>query len=219
MARKRKKTGNKHRIIFVRHSLNRVWRNLIVFDIILWGAWWMAPYTSDNFFSPPNDVYLFIGGIVLFVLVILAILMRNSAYVQAHRKHLLLSVPFFWVRIPYEKIENVRMVRYQDLWVKEGLSWANRRFMRPYRSQTVATIHLNDYPMPEFLLRIFLPGYLFLPDSKGFVIYTKYYLELNTEIDSRLNEIRTVSASQPTKQDKAKEKDEVYDGYFDMFDQ
>ena len=221
MARKRKKTGNKHRIIFIRHSLNRVWRTLFVADVILWGAWWMAPYTKINYFSPPNDVYLFLGALLLFVLVVMALLLRNSGFVQARNKYVLLAIPFFRIRIPYENIENVRMVRYQDLWEKKGLSWANRRFMRAYRHQTVATINLNQYPVSEFLLKLFLPNYLFLPEGRGFLIYTKYYLEFNTEVDSRLNEARTTGALQPTRKDKITQtdQDEVYDGYFDIFDQ
>ena len=113
------------------------------------------------------------------------------------------------------------MVRYQDLWEKKGLSWANRRFRRAYRHQTVATINLNQYPVSEFLLKLFLPNYLFLPEGQGFLIYTKYYLEFNTEVDSRLNEARTTGALQPTNKDKITQTDtdEVYDGYFDIFDQ
>lgn len=221
MARKRRKSAQKHRIIFIRHSLNRVWRNLIVIDVILWGAWWMAPYTPGDYFKPPNDVYLFIGACALFALVILSMLMRNSGFVQAQSRHVMLAVPFFRLRIPYSNIESVRMVRYQDIWDKKGLSWANKRFMRPYRSQTVATINLNDYPMSEFLLKLFLPNYLFLPDSKGFIIYTKYYLEFNTEVDSRLNEARSIGAGPSSQKEKITDlkEDEIYDGYFDMFDQ
>jgi hypothetical protein len=218
MARKRKNIGSKHRNIFIRHSLNRVWRNLIVIDIIVWGVWWSAAYTEGPF-RPPNDIYLLIAGCVLLVLVVLAILLRSSAFVQAKTKHVLLSVPFFWVRIPYTHIESVRMVKYQDIFEKKRLSWANKRFMRPYRHQTMATINLNKYPMPEFLIKVFLPNYMFLPEGKGFLIFTKYYLEFNTEVDSRLSEIRSQSAMQPTRQDKVTEEEDVYDGYFNLFDE
>ena len=219
MATKKKKSGTKHRIIFIRHSLNRVWRNLIVVDIILWGLWWVAPYIPGAFFRPPYDVYLMLAGWGLLAMVILALILRNSAYVQARSKSILLKLPLFRVNIPYENVEAVRMVQYNTLFDKKSMSWANKRFMRPYRPQTMSTLILNNYPGSEFLLKLFVPSYMFLPDEKGFLFYIKYYLEFNTEVDSRLNEARVFGADQPSRQDKQKEEeDNVYDGYFNLFD-
>lgn len=218
MATKKKSNGTKHRIIFIRHSLNRVWRNLLVFDIVLWGLWWVAPYIDGAFFRPPYDVYLMLAGWLLMVLVVVALLLRNSAYVQARAKYVLLKLPFFGVKIPYENIEAVRMVLYKNIFEKKGLSWANKRFMRPYKPKTMVTLNLNKYPGSQFLLRLFVPGYMFLPDEKGFLVHTKYYLDFNTEVDSRLNEARVFSADQPSRQTGKKEEKEVYDGYFNLFD-
>ena len=218
MAKKRKTSGKKHRIIFIRHSLNRVWRNLIVSDLILWGLWWAAPYIDATPFRPPNDYYLLIGGWVLLVFVILALLLRNMAFIQVRAKHILLALPLARIRIPYENVEGVRMVLYKNLYEKKGLSWANQRFMRPYRQKTMVTLHLNKFPMSEFFLKLFLPNYMFLPDEKGFLIYVKYYLEFNTEVDSRLNEARSFSADQPTRQTVTKDEEEAYDGYFNLFE-
>jgi hypothetical protein len=60
-----------------------------------------------------------------------------------------------------------------------------------------------------------MPSYLILPGAKGkgFVIYTKQYLELSTEIDSRLNAARVdpSSAKRKTTTD-----DMSADGFFDL---
>lgn len=218
MARTKKTKGQKHRIIFIRHSLNRIWRNLIVSDLILWGLWWIAPYIDGTPFRPPNDKYLFIGASLLMVIVVMAILMRNSAFVQARGSDVLISLPFFRVKVPYANIEGVRMVLYKNLYEKKGLSWANKRFMRPYRQKTMVTLSVKKYPGSETMLKILLPSYMFLPDEKGFLFYIKYYLEFNTEVDSRLNEARSYSAEQPSRQKITKTEEEAYDGYFNLFE-
>lgn len=212
MARKRN-SGDKHSIIFIRHSLTRIFRNLVFVNIIIGVIWWVAPYTPGPF-QPPNDVYIQWLGIFLLIVMILALLLRNSGFVQAKSNHILLAIPFFRVKIPYENVENVRMVQFRDLYDRKKMSWTEKRFLNPYFPKTVATINLNKFPISEGLLRIFLPNYLFIPREKGrgFVIYTKFYLEFNTEVDSRLNATRSLGTGKP-----AKDKDIEINGYFDIF--
>lgn len=212
MARK-KTSGEKHSIIFIRHSLTRVFRNLIFVNFIVGIIWWVAPYTPGPF-QPPNDVYIQWLGVALLVVMILALLFRNSGFVQAKSNHILLAIPFFRLKIPYTIVENVRMVQFKDLYDRKKMSWSEKRFLNPYFPKTMATINLNKYPLAEGLLRFFLPDYLFIPrdKGKGFVIHTKYYLEFNTEVDSRLSEARSLGLAKP-----AKDKDLELDGYFDIF--
>ncbi len=213
MARK-KTSGEKHSLIFIRHSLTRVFRNLLFINIIVAVIWWVAPYTPGPF-QPPNDVYILWLGEFLLVIMILALLFRNRGFVQAKSNHILLAIPLFRLKIPYSIVENVRMVQFKDLYDKKTMSWSEKRFLSPYFPKTVATINVNKFPIAEGLMRIFLPSYFFIPRSKGkgFVIHTKYYLEFNTEVDSRLNAARSLGIAKP-----AKDEDIELDGYFDLFD-
>jgi hypothetical protein len=212
MARK-KNSGEKHPIIFIRHSLTRVFRNLIFINLIIAIIWWVAPYTPGPF-QPPNDFYLQWLGIFLLVVMILALLFRNSGFVQARSNHILLAIPFFRLKIPYSIVENVRMVQFRDLYDRKKMSWSEKRFLNPYFPKTVATINVNKFPLAEGLLRFFLPSYLFIPreKGKGFVIHTQYYLEFNTEVDSRLNVARSQGVAKPAKDDNIE-----LNGYFDIF--
>ena len=212
MARKRT-SGEKHSIIFIRHSLTRVFRNLIFINVIIGVIWWVAPYTPGPF-QPPNDVYIQWLGIFLLVVMILSLLLRNGSFVQARPTYVLLAIPLFRLKIPYDLVQNVRMVQFRDLYDRKKMSWSEKRFLNPYFPKTVATINLSKYPLAEGLLRFFLPNYLFIPreKGKGFVIYTKYYLEFNTEVDSRLNAIRSQGTAKPAKND-----DIELNGYFDIF--
>lgn len=212
MAKKRT-SGQKHSMIFIRHSLTRIFRNLIFVNIIIGVVWWVAPYTPGPF-QPPNDFYIQWLGIFLVVIMLLALLLRNTSFVQAKPTHILLAIPFFRLKIPYANVQNVRMVQFRDLYDRKKMSWSQKRFLNPYFPKTVATINLTKFPVAEGLLRIFLPSYLFIPRDKGrgFVIYTKYYLEFNTEVDSRLNAARSMGVGKPAKDDGVE-----LDGYFDIF--
>jgi hypothetical protein len=218
MAKKgmRSKPGKKHRIIFITHSLNRVWRNLLFADVVIWIVWFWAPYSGSPYFMPPYDQYLFYAGTILFGLMVLAFLFRKSGYVQAKTNHVLLRVPIFRLRIPFDYIENVRMASFREIYKGVNLNWAARRFLKPYFRETVATLPLKQFPLAPGLLRIFIPSYLFLPKDTGFLLLIKDYIGFNTEVDSRINVFRGQQGP-ATDQTEAFPKDE-YDGYFNLFD-
>lgn len=216
MAKKKKtKPGARHIIIFVRHSLTRLFRYLLLATLIIWVIWWTAPY-SPGPFRPPNDKYLAWAGTGLFILMMLVFLVRHRGFVQARSNHVLLALPLFRLKIPYTNIENMRMAQFKDLYEQKKLSWSQKRFLTPYMIHTVSVIHLHNFPVSEGLLRFFLPSYIFLPKEKGrgFVIFTDQYLEFNTEVDSRLNEYKAVGKTRPV----GKEEQAFYDGYFDLID-
>lgn len=216
MAKKRKtKPGERHVIIFVRHSLTRLFRNLLFATVIIWGVWWVVPYFPGPF-SPPKDQYLFWGGTGLFAAMVLAFLIRHRGFVQARSNHVLIALPFFRLKVPYTNIEDTRMVQFKDLYERQKMTWAQKRFLTHYFAQTVSVINLHNFPVSEGLLRFFLPDYIFIPRDKGrgFVMYIKHYLEFNTEVDSRLNEYRAVGLTRPIN----KKEEGPHDGYFDLIE-
>lgn len=176
----------KHRIIFIPHSLNRVWRNLLLLDVVLWVTFWFAPYTN-SFFSPPlRDLYLLYAAVLCLGLMLLFFLIRNWGSVQAREDHVRVVVPFYRLKIPYDLIKDVRMTEFRKIFDFKTLSWANKRFLRYYRKKVVATLHLKYYPK-SLGMRIFIPKYFFLPKEAGFLFLIKDYMTFNTQVDSRLN--------------------------------
>jgi hypothetical protein len=177
--------GTKHAILFIPHSINRIWRNLMLLDLVIWVSWWFAPYGAP-IFAPPNDKYLMILGVFVIVLILFFVMIRNWGYVQALPTHVKVAVPFFHLKIPYKYVDNVRMTEFRQLFNYRELNWADKRFLQPYFRETVATLHLKKFPKPFYILRIFIPKYLFLPHEAGFLFLIKDFLRLNTEVDSRL---------------------------------
>jgi hypothetical protein len=192
------KPGHRHTILFIPHSLNRICRNLMVLDIVIWVTWWFAPYGARAF-APPNDRYLMLAGVFFLVLILFFFMIRNWGYVQAYSDHVKVVVPFYHIKIPYRYIDNVRMTEFRRLFDYKELSWANKRFLQPYFKDTVATLHLKKYPQSYTVLRFFLPHYLFIPHETGFLFLIKDYLRFNTEVDSRLVAYRDKALAKATR--------------------
>lgn len=208
------KPGKKHQNLFVTHSMNRICRKMGAASILIWTAWWMAPY-AGTFFRPPFDLYLENAGYALLGITLLTFLLRKRGFVQARGRFVRLGGVLFRVRIPYEQIENVRMAVFREVYRGVKLSWAERRFFKKHYKETVATLIVTKYPVPLFLMRILLPGYVFLPRGTGFLVLVKDFVGFNTEVDSRLDSSR----DQQRFHDKNLiPNEDKYDGYFNTFD-
>lgn len=181
----REKPGKKHKLMFIPHSINRIWRNLLLLDIVLFVLWWFAPY-GDVFFGPDWDNYVYLyPGIVVLILMLFFLLIRNWGSIQARPTHVLITIPFFRLKVPYDIINHVRMTEFRSLFTYRDLNWADKRFLRPYFKGTVATLHLRKYPGLSGVLRLFTP-YLFLPDEPGFLFLIRDFVGFNNEVDSRM---------------------------------
>lgn len=182
----RPKPGKKHPILFIPQSFNRVWRHLLLFDILLWVMWWFAPIGGKWLFSPPRDQHLLFAGIVVLILMLFFFVTRNWSYVQAREDHLRVEVPLYRLKIPYSLVKGIRMMEINRLVNFNRLNWADKRFLQKYRRKTVAALYLTYYPK-GFLMRLFIPRYLFLPKGTGFLFLVREYMVLITEVDALLN--------------------------------
>ena len=177
------KRGKKHKLLFYRHAMDKVWRSLLMFDIILWLIWYIAPLLPT--FHPPKDRILFYSGIAIFVMMVIVFFIRNGAYVQARPEHLLLKIPLYSLKIPYGQINGLRTSEMGKVLESGRLRGSDRRFLKPYRrGTTVLSLILWEYPKSETALRLFFPSYMFLKDDKGFLIFIRDWMTLSTEYES-----------------------------------
>ena len=181
MKAKNKSKGEKHPLLFYRHTMARLWRISIMADIVLWISWWFL----GPGLSPFMNNFLCYGAIVVGVIAIFARLARNMGYVQAKADHLLLATPFLRLKISYRRIVSARLAEFVQLFSPKRMSWADRRFAEPYFAKTILVVILNGYPLSPAILRLFLSKYIFHPREKaGFVLVTPDWMALSTEIDS-----------------------------------
>lgn len=176
-----KSVGKKHRLLYYRHTMVRLWRVAIMADIVLWLSWW---FLGMNLSIWLND-FLWYGAVVVLVIAVFSRLARNMGYVQPKGDHLLLATPFLRLKIAYRRIVSARPMEFVQLFSPRKMSWADKRFAEPYFKKTILALILNGYPIPPAVLRLFFPKFIFHPKEKaGFVLVVPDWMALSTEIDS-----------------------------------
>lgn len=179
-----KTSGKKHRLLFYRHTMDRLWKLALLLDVVLWLGWWYAKSGEVPPFQPPDDIWLLGAAIFVLFFVLFTFLVRNMGFVQTRKDHLLLATPFFRLKVSYRRIVSVRPVEFRHLYEIRKLSWANQRFLRPYFGRTLVAVSLKGYPMSLAIMKVFLPAQFFNPRETGFLFLVPDWMSLSTEVDS-----------------------------------
>ncbi|MBW8010169.1 MAG: hypothetical protein FVQ83_02850 [Chloroflexi bacterium] len=177
--RSQKSFGKRHRLLYYKHTMDRLWRINFLLDIVLWFTWYY------RYLGPTIDNFVLGSAVVVLVFTVFAISTRNMSYVQARQDHLRLVTPFMRLKISYRRIKSARPNEFVKIFSPRGLSWADKRFLRPYFSKTALSIILNGFPLPKPILRLFFPKHFFNPQEKyGLVIVVPDWMALSTEYES-----------------------------------
>ena len=176
--RSRKHIGKRHRLLYYKHTMDRLWRITFLLDIALWTTWWFV-------YIEKWDNFILSSAVVVMVIALFAFAARKMSYVQARQDHLRIVTPFLRLKVSYRRIQSARPNEFVKIFSPRSLSWADRRFLEPYFSKTILAIILNDYPLPKPILRLFFPKQFFHPNEKaGLVLVIPDWMALSTEIDS-----------------------------------
>jgi hypothetical protein len=182
------KSGKKHALIQAKYSLDRIWKQFLLLDIILWIVWWHAP--QSPYFKPPKDIYLLITALLFLLVFFLFFAIRNRSWVQARKDAIIVSIPFFKFRISYKFVEEISIRKMLHVYESEKLNWADLKFLKPFKNHAVSTLKLSNFPFPATIIRLFSPNYIYHPNDEGFVFVTDDCALFNSEVDSRLFEFK-----------------------------
>lgn len=185
-----KKAGKKHILLFYKHSMDRVWRALLLLAVFLIPLWFWAPQLLGIEVGSLADSGLILAMTVSVLGTVFALLVRKLAYIQVKSDHVLLATPFMRLKVPFRILKSLRPIELGSLYDPRRLSWADRRFLLPYYGQTVMSLLVKDYPRPLGVLKLFLPRFMFNPKERGFVLLVKDWMGLTTEVDSMLGVYR-----------------------------
>jgi hypothetical protein len=111
-------------------------------------------------------------------------------YVQAREDHIRLVTPFVNLKISYQRVRSFHTANFVQLFPPKEASWAQRRFLEPFYGRTALALELSKLPLSKGFLRLFFGPQMFLPTTTGFVLLVEDWLELSTEIDSRMGKWR-----------------------------
>lgn len=181
MKLKRSPSGKKHRLLYYKHTMARVSRLSFLLDMVLWFIWLVV---SPQMSTEMSD-FVWYAAVLVLGIALFAKFAKNRGYAQAKTGYLLLATPFLRLKISYKRIRSSHAVEFVQIFSPRKMSWANKRFARPYFNMTALAVVLDEFPIPKVILGLFLPKYSFHPQEKaGFILVVKNWLALSTEIDS-----------------------------------
>ena len=143
--------------------------------------WWFAP---DLFPAEALDLAssaLLTGAVAGALLSLYAWGAPRLAYVECRPDYLLISAPFFRLALSYNRIRNVRPVRF----VAPAASGLRRDLVAPFLGQTAVMVDLKSYPLGERWLRLWLGWFMFPPVAVGLQFVTPDWMVFSRDLDER----------------------------------
>ncbi len=187
---KNKKAGRRQTLLLYERMMDRLWRVTLPLGLLML-AWWN--WGGRIFFAPldpPIDIITLCCAIALILFSFFFIITRRMAYVQAREDHLRLVTPFINLKISYQRVRSLHPVNFVQLFPIQDASWSQRRFLEPFYGKTALALELTKLPLSRGFLRMFFGPQMFLPTTLGFVLLVDDWLELSTDLDSRIGKWR-----------------------------
>jgi len=176
--------GHKYPLLLYQHLVNRWWGPMFAIGLVMFGI---------AFYEYNHPIYHFISwrwqvlgglGFLSFFTGIFFLVIRQVAYVQPMHGYLKFVTPFLRMNISNKRIHKTTVTEMRQLFPPKSLSYWVRDIINPLASNTVLVIELKSYPIPSFLLRMFLSRFFFKDNTPHLVILVKDWMRLSGEIDS-----------------------------------
>ena len=181
---KARKRGKRHSLLIYRRTMDRLWTATFTLGMILFTLWTWTWFSPMRFLYAQENNWLMVAACVLLAFTAFAFFGRKVAYVQAYSDHLRLVTPFLRTNISYRRIHKVHPAEFQRLFPPSQASWAQDRLLSPFYGKTAIVLELKGYPLPRFLLRLFLAPQMFLVHGAGMVLLVPDWMAFSTELDS-----------------------------------
>jgi hypothetical protein len=180
----KKPKGSRHRLLFYSRSMDRVWQYTLWLGLILLGVGWFTMIRPRMILGMHSDIWLFGLAMLSFLVCGYAFLARYFAFVQPCDSYLLFSLPFFRMKISYQRIRGLRPSLLQQVYDLKKQKWAMKTFLGAFYGKTVLVVELNSFPLPGAMMKLFVPGVMFAPEFKGLVFAVPDWMKLSTELDT-----------------------------------
>ncbi len=179
----KQKSGQRHRLLLLRNSWDRLWQSMLWIGLLL-VVLWVALAILVPSIDPLYDTLLFVGAAVILVFAFLTFLVRGRCYVQPFVDHVRIVTPLLQVKISYRRIRSVHSAELQDIFPPKSVNWSMRDQLQSFYGKSAVLLDLNGYPISPGLLRMLLPRPMLMPKGTGFVLIVKEWMALATELDS-----------------------------------
>ena len=185
------KKGQHHRLELYTYVINYWWRTVLGIGIVLfvmvavinWLPGILPGYTPPQLAS---WVPMLVGvvGVFAVLIVIFLLAIRKSAYVQPFDTHLRLVTPFLRMNISYQRFKQASSAEMGRLFPPENFHGWKRDFLRPLSRLTAIVLELNDWPLPRWVLNLFLSPFFFPDKTVRIALLVPDWIRFSNEMES-----------------------------------
>lgn len=195
--------GDRFPLLLYHYAVSRYRRPALILAVLLLGLYFLVSRELLAWPRPPADGWLLAGGFVSTAYWLFSWVGPRLAYAQAREDHIRLQTPIYRLKISYRRVVSTRAIELAKALPPAQLTPGQRRLLEPFYDRTALGINLDGYPMPRWVLRLFLHDLFLTSDTLGLMLIVPDWMRLGNQISDRLQAWRTTRSQRPPRSDAA----------------
>jgi hypothetical protein len=187
--------GHRYPLRLYRHIMRLQHIRVMLLAIMLLGLWLIAKTPLVSWMPADGERWLLAGGLVATAYWLFIAVGPLTAYVQPRADHLRLQTPIYRLNISYQRIRSTRPIDVAQLLPPTKLTRYQQRVLGPFLGDTALGINLTDWPLPRWVLRLFLSRWMLANDQLGLIVFTEDWMSLSHELTEAMNRWRDDSGA------------------------
>jgi hypothetical protein len=174
--------GKKYPLRLYRHVVQLYRRHALLLALGLLGLWVLDLTPLVRWMPAGGERWLLAGGLVAAAYWLFITIGPLTAYAQPRADHLRLQTPIYRLKISYLRIRTVRPIDVSRMIYPTRASASHKKELRPFLDKTVLGIDLTEWPLPRWVLRLFLSRWMLANDQLGLVLYVDDWMGLSNQL-------------------------------------
>jgi hypothetical protein len=195
--------GDRFPLLLYHFAVSRYRRPALILAVLLLGLYFPVSNEWLAWPRPPADGWLLAGGFVSAAFWLFAWAGPSLAYVQAREDHIRLQTPIYRLKISYRRVVSTRAIELAKALPPSRVTPGQRRLLEPFYDRTALGVDLDGYPLPRWVLRLFLHDLFLAYDRVGLVLIVPDWMRLGNQISDRLQAWRNARSQRPPRSDAA----------------
>ena len=180
----------RHPLLLYRMSMAPYPGKFLALAALLLGLWSLQRLGWAQPLSPFSETWLAAAGGLSLAGWAFTRLAPRLAYVEPRPDHLCLRVPLYRLNVSYRRILSSRPIEFSRLFPPGSQPRRRRRTLKAYQGHTALAVDLSGWPLPPWLLRLFLGPFTLAPDRRGLVLLVEDWMGLGNQITDRMEAFR-----------------------------
>ncbi|MFN3742485.1 MAG: hypothetical protein ACK4VW_07420 [Anaerolineales bacterium] len=178
-----KTIGNRYPLLIYIRMMDRWWPATLLLALALIALAWgvsQGPLRGQ----PWRWIGLLLAGGFALLVTLLLWVFRHLAYIQPRAESISIVTPFLRFNVSYKRLRRITSGEMYALFPSQRLSSWNREILEPLLHKTALVLELSSWPLPPFILRLFLSPFFFRDKTPHLVILVDNWMRLSTELES-----------------------------------